>query len=158
MTDMQDPGTEAREVLDATPYVVLSTVGEDGRPWATPVYFAHDGLDRVLWVSRPETTHSRNLAERPEIFLVVFNSQVPVGAARALYAQAVAELVPPADLETDCAVFSARSETDGAGVWPVEKVRPPAELRLYRARISAAWVLATDGGPDRRIPVPIGVS
>lgn len=158
MTDMKDPGTEAREVLDATTYVVLSTAGLDGRPWATPVYFAHDGLDRVLWVSRPETTHSSNIAERPEISLVVFNSQVPVGSARAFYAQAVAELVPPDEIDADVAIFSARLEAGGAPPWTAEQVRSPAELRLYRARISGAWVLATDGGPDRRIPVPIGVS
>lgn len=154
MTDMKDASTEAREVLDATSYVVLSTVGADGRPWATPVYFAHDGLDRVLWVSRPDTTHSRNIAERPEIFLVVFNSQVPVGSGRAFYAQAVAELVPPGDIEADVAIFSARLEAGGSEPWTAENVRPPAEPQLYQARITAAWVLATDGGPDRRIPVP----
>lgn len=35
----------ARAILDGIAYVVLATADTDGRPWASPVWFATDGYD-----------------------------------------------------------------------------------------------------------------
>ncbi|NUR25232.1 MAG: pyridoxamine 5'-phosphate oxidase family protein, partial [Catenulispora sp.] len=71
-------------------YLVLGTADADGRPWATPVFFAPDGERRLLWVSAPGSRHSRNIAVRPEVAVTVFDSRVPVGGAEALYLEATA--------------------------------------------------------------------
>lgn len=57
----------ALKIVQHLRYVVLATADEAGRPWSSPVYFAHRGLDEFTWISRPGTTHSRNIAVRPEI-------------------------------------------------------------------------------------------
>jgi nitroimidazol reductase NimA-like FMN-containing flavoprotein (pyridoxamine 5'-phosphate oxidase superfamily) len=143
----------AREIIDANRYMTLATADGDGRPWAAPVWFAHDGYTDFLWVSRPETRHSRNLAGRPELAIVIFDSTVPVGAARAVYVEALAEELDGAEREQGIAVYSRRSQAHGAGRWGVADVIAPAQLRLYRAKASQCFVLDAN---DRRIPVQLG--
>jgi Pyridoxamine 5'-phosphate oxidase len=78
----------ARAILDGNLYMVLATADADGRPWAAPVYFAHVDYRELLWVSAPETRHSRNLAARPELGIVVFDSSVPIYTGQAVYMEA----------------------------------------------------------------------
>jgi len=44
----------------------------------------------------------------------------------------------------------------GAREWTNHDVRPAAGLRLYRATADSYSILAKDGQPDHRIPVPLG--
>ena len=32
----------AREIIDSNQYMTLATADADGRPWASPVWFAHE--------------------------------------------------------------------------------------------------------------------
>ena len=148
--DERDLAVQARELIDANRYLTLATADADGRPWVAPVWYAHEGYGDLLWVSRPEARHSRNLAVRPEVAVVIFDSTVPVGAAQAVYVEAVAEQLGGAEAERAIAAFSRRSQADGAGPWTVADVTAPAPHRLYRARASAHYLL---GANDRRILV-----
>ena len=141
----------AREIIDAGRYMVLGTADEQGRPWASPVWFAPDGYRRFLWVSRTETRHSSNLAVRPELSIVIFDSGVPIGTGVGVYMDAVAEQLTGPEAEAGMAVFSRRSRAQGGREWTVEDVSPPAELRLYRATASEQWL----GERDRRTPVAL---
>jgi nitroimidazol reductase NimA-like FMN-containing flavoprotein (pyridoxamine 5'-phosphate oxidase superfamily) len=86
-------GQTVRDIIDASRYLVLATADAAGRPWSTPVYFAHIGLAEFFWVSSPDVTHSRNIAARPEVGIVVFDSQAAIGAGQGVYMSAVAELL-----------------------------------------------------------------
>ena len=136
-------------------YMTLATADEGGRPWASPVWFAPRGDDEFLWLSAPDARHSRNIAVRPEVAIVIFDSTVPVGAAEALYVEAVAEKLTGTVLEHAIDAYSERSLRVGAREWQVADVRSPARLRLYRAVASAQSVL---GPGDVRVQVPRGVS
>ena len=74
-------------------YMTLATADATGRPWVSPVWFATGSDETFLWVSAPETRHSRNIAVRPEVAIVIFDSTVSVGGAEALYVDAIAEEV-----------------------------------------------------------------
>jgi nitroimidazol reductase NimA-like FMN-containing flavoprotein (pyridoxamine 5'-phosphate oxidase superfamily) len=127
----------ARRIIDANGYLTLATADADGRPWATPVWFAHDGYTDFYWMSRPTTRHSANLAARPEAGIVVFDSTVPIYQGNAVYIDAVVEEVPDAAIEAATTLYSARSVAAGARAWQREDVVEPAEFRLYRARNGA---------------------
>jgi nitroimidazol reductase NimA-like FMN-containing flavoprotein (pyridoxamine 5'-phosphate oxidase superfamily) len=99
MRDRQDLEAVAREIIDANLYMVLGTADANGKPWVSPVYYAASGYTEFYWVSSPEVRHSRNLAARSELSIVVFNSQVPIGTGQAVYMEAVAEELTGADLE-----------------------------------------------------------
>lgn len=146
----------ARSVLDTVTYVVLSTADADGVPWATPVWFAHDEGRDLYWVSAPDTRHSRNLAARPAVAAVVFDSTAPPDAGQAVYATGrAAQVGEPDELEHGLAVYSARTARHGAGTWGVERVSGEARLRLYRARLDRAWVLDPDSPIDERAAVEL---
>ena len=137
---------QLRAIIDANRYMTLATAGEDGRPWATPVWFATEDYRQFYWVSRPGTRHSRNLAARPELGIVIHDSSVPVGGAQAVYMAAVAEEVGDAGIE----VFARRSVAQGLEPWTSENVLPPAKHRLYRATAGEHFVLTE---ADERLPV-----
>jgi hypothetical protein len=133
--------------------MVLGTADEGGRPWVSPVYYAPSKYSDLYWVSSPEAQHSRNLVARPELSIVVFDSQAPVGQGQGVYMSAVAEQPTGVDLERGIGIFSRVSASHGARPWTLEDVQQPAPLRLYRARASEHWVLDPERRPDQRIRV-----
>jgi hypothetical protein len=147
-----------RDIIEASRYLVLATADATGRPWSSPVYFAHIGLTEFYWVSSPEVTHSRNIAVRPEVGIVVFDSQAAIGTGQGVYMSAVAQLLVLGAGEAAAGVeaFSRRSVAHGGGRWTSEDLRPGTGLRMYRATVDSHWILARDGQPDHRIPVPLG--
>lgn len=143
-----------RGVVDSNRYMVLATADAEGRPWGSPVYFAHEGYREFFWVSSPEVTHSRNIAVRAEVGIVVFDSGVAISTGQGVYMAGVAEEV----VEEKAAVyalevFSRRSVEHGGRVWTLEDVRGDSGIRLYRAVVDGHSVLAKDGRPDHRVPV-----
>jgi nitroimidazol reductase NimA-like FMN-containing flavoprotein (pyridoxamine 5'-phosphate oxidase superfamily) len=144
-----------RDIIEANRYLVLATADAAGRPWSSPVYFAHIGWEEFFWVSSPDVTHSRNIAARPEVGIVVFDSQVAIGAGQGVYMSAVAKLLDEGETARGIEAFSRRSVADGGHEWTSEDVRPGAGLRLYQATADAHWALAKDGQPDHRVPVPL---
>lgn len=150
MTQASDLAKTARRIIDANSYMTLGTADADGRPWATPVWFAPGGYTDFIWVSRPGTRHSSNIAARPDVGIVIFDSTVPVGEAEAVYVEASAEQVPAAEVESAIATFSATLEADGGGPWETADVVGSAGFRLYRARASAHYLL---DAKDSRVPV-----
>ena len=149
---MPDAADDATRIIEANLYMTLATADAEGRPWASPVWFAHEGLTHFVWVSTAEARHSRNLAARPRVAIVIFDSRAGPGEAEAVYVEAEAERLEGAEEERSIAVFARRSEALGWPSWSVEDVRPPAALRLYSATASALFVL---GGNDERIPVEL---
>ena len=145
----------ARAIIDANRYMTLGTADEAGSPWVSPVWFAPVGYGQFLWVSSPQARHSRNLAARPELSIVVFDSQVPISTGQAVYMAARAKELTGAELERGIEVFSRRSQEHGAPAWTGEDVLAPAPLRLYRAIATEHWILDPDQRPDRRTPVTV---
>ena len=154
----ESPADAARRMIEANSYLTLATADAAGRPWATPVWFAHAETEteagyEFVWVSKPGARHSQNVAARPEIAIVVYDSTVPVGGAAAVYVEAVAAEVPAADRAAALAVYSDKSVARGIRPWQEADVTGFAPHRLYRARASAVFVL---DDRDQRVPVAGG--
>ncbi len=132
MTDLRAMATE---IIDTNLYVTLGTADEAGRPWASPVYYAADSYRDFFWISSPESTHSRNIASRPEMSMVVFDSQQPAYTGEAVYMTAVAEELSGEDIARGLEVYPGPAERGGAQLEPAE-VQAPSQYRLYRARVS----------------------
>jgi len=129
-----DPAERVRQIIAAGRYMTLATADADGRPWATPVWYAPVGTHAFLWLSDPDVRHSRNIAARPGIALVIFDSTVEPGQSEAVYVDAVAEKVPKSDLDDALAHYDSHSTEQGLRSWTKEDVTGTADLRLYRAR------------------------
>ena len=135
----------AKRVIDGNRYMTIATIDDDGRPWATPVYFSPAGYRDMYWISSPGTRHSRNIAARPEVSIVVFDSQVAIGGAEAVYMQAHAEEVAD-PTEEQCAIYF-RQRFERLTAYRPDELRGPAELHLYRARVAQHWVLVRGSDP-----------
>jgi nitroimidazol reductase NimA-like FMN-containing flavoprotein (pyridoxamine 5'-phosphate oxidase superfamily) len=145
-----------REIVDSGLYMVLGTAGADGRPWVSPVWYAPEGYREFFWVSSPDVEHSRNIAVRREISIVVFDSRQPINTGQAVYMTAVAQQLSDEEQKRGIEIFSRRSQQQGARPWTLDDVRPPAPVRLYRATVDQQWMLDKSGeGPryDHRTAV-----
>lgn len=131
--DATELDTTAAAIAAAGRYLTLGTADAAGRPWVSPVWYAHTDAREFVWVSDPGARHSRNIAERPEISLVIFDSGVELGTGSGVYATARAELIEGEELERGIARFSAQSLAQGGVAWSAADVRPPERLRIYRA-------------------------
>jgi hypothetical protein len=129
----------ARSIIDANLYLTLGTVDRDGRPWVSPVCFATADYVEFYWVSDPGSVHSRNLADRSQVSMVIFDSGVPAYTGRAAYLVGEAVELSGSDLDRGLAIYPGRPER-GAGSLAREDVVPPAPYRLYRASVSAHFV------------------
>ncbi|WP_066364879.1 pyridoxamine 5'-phosphate oxidase family protein [Herbidospora mongoliensis] len=122
-------------------YLVLATADHQGLPWATPVFFAPHDEDRLYWVSSPDSRHSRNLAERPDVAITVFDSHAPVGGAEALYLEATAG--PADDPVAALAALNARLPTGKELTG--DDLAPSGTLLAYSADVRTHFVLIRGG-------------
>jgi hypothetical protein len=150
VSQVEQAAVVARRLVDANMYMTIASADGDGRPWVSPVWYAPMTKTELLGVSSPEARHSRNIADRPEVAIVIFYSTVPVGGAEALYLEAVADELSGEGVDRAIATYSERSLACGAGAWEAADVLPPAAFRLYRAKASARFVL---GPGDQRLPI-----
>ncbi len=158
MNQQEDFAEMAKAIINSTLYMVLGTADKSGQPWVSPVYFTASKYKEFYWISSPETRHSRNIAKHPQISIVIFNSQVPVGKAKAVYMSAKAEELTGSDLERGLVIYNGRfPDPAKQGVQDIrlEEVRPPGFYRLYCAVALEHWVLDPYASPDRRTPVTV---
>ena len=147
-----DLGKTARKIIDRSRYMVVATADPSGQPWPSPVYFAHRGYRDFFWVSEPEAAHSRNLIERREVGIVIFDSRAKVGTGQGVYILGVAQELPGHEAGDGIGIFSERSAGHGGEEWAVEDVRPSSRHRLYQATAEAVYVLDEH---DHRVEVDL---
>lgn len=140
MNASSDLIAHAQELIDINSYLTLGTTDSAGHPWTTPVYFSAAGRWDFYWVSGTDAEHSRHLAERPRVSLVVFDSTVEPYHGRAVYAVGEARALSGDELDLGLGLYPG---ADPRGATPIarEDVTGTSRYRLYRARASDLWVL-----------------
>lgn len=134
----------ARTILDDNRYLTLGTTEPDGRPRVSPVFFTHAGYRTFYWLSSPHARHSANVAARPEVAFVVYDSTAVIGAGRAVYVGATAEQVPAEQLAAACDEAFGGVLDAGVKRYGPEDVSGETGLRLYRAR-ATSWEVHIPG-------------
>lgn len=146
-----DLAAHAREIIDTNLFLILGTADPDGRPWTSPVYFAPGGDREFYWGSFIDARHSRHIAERPQVSVVIFDSTVAPYHGRAVYAVGEARELSGSDLDRALEAYPRRDSHDIAPVTR-EGVTGPAPYRIYRATVSDMWVLCPR---EPRQPCPL---
>jgi nitroimidazol reductase NimA-like FMN-containing flavoprotein (pyridoxamine 5'-phosphate oxidase superfamily) len=145
----------ARDIIESNQYMVLGTADDAGVPWVTPVWYAQSDYRRFIWVSSPDRRHSRNVRTRPEVSIVIFNSQVTEGSALAVYMSARAEELSGAELERDIAFFDTVSQVQGpTRRWAFEDIslRRPIDCIGRRCRSIGSSIQTAAPTPAPRSP------
>jgi hypothetical protein len=136
-----DLDASVRKVIDDNRYMTIATADANGDPGVSPVYFAADDYRDFYWMSSPDVTHSRNIAIRPQVSIVLFDSHAPTEAVpvSAAYLKATAAQVNDNEIEHALTIFPGPVER--GGIVTSDELRPPAPYRLYRATVSEYFVL-----------------
>ena len=150
MSTMRDAelAAGARAIIDGNVYMTLGTANADGEPWASPVFYVADGYSDFYWISSPEATQVRNIAVRPRVGIVVFDSQQEPGTGEAVYMSATAMRLAGAELERGIEIYLGAA---AYGKTP-EHLRPPGPYGVYRARATEHSMLCP---LSSREPCPI---
>ena len=141
----------ARGIIDANLYLTLGTADAAGRPWTTPVYFAPAGDREFIWLSATDARHSRHIAERTQVSLVVFDSTVAPYHGRAVYAAGDARELSGSDIDRALDRYP-RPILQGATPVTRADVTGSSPYRLYQATASDLWVLCPR---EPRQPCPL---
>jgi hypothetical protein len=133
-----------RAIIDGNSYMTLGTADADGEPWVSPVFYVADGYSTFYWISSPEATQVRNIAVRPRVGIVVFNSQQPPNTGEAVYMAATAGELTGAELDRGLEIFlSVAPFNKGPEVF-----RPPGRYRAYRATATEHSMLCPQRSSD----------
>lgn len=136
----QELAAHAQTIVDTNRYLTLGTVDPDGRPWTTPVYFAAAGVREYYWTSAADAHHSRNLAERPQVSLVIFDSTVAPYHGRTVYVAGEAHELSADDVDRALETYPGAPDRGGSPLTR-QDVTAPSPYRLYRATAADLWVL-----------------
>jgi nitroimidazol reductase NimA-like FMN-containing flavoprotein (pyridoxamine 5'-phosphate oxidase superfamily) len=141
----------AETLINSNSYLTLGTSDLKGHPWTSPVYFAAASVQEYYWESATEARHSRNLVERPQLSIVIFDSTVAPYHGRAVYGIGTAKELSGSDLDRALEIYPRRGDRGATPVLP-EEVSEAAPYRLYRAIASDLWVLCPR---EPRQPCPL---
>ena len=150
MTEL-DLDAHARALMDANLYVILGTANAQGAPWVSPVYYATADYAEIFWTSTLDAQHSRNIAQRAQLSMVIFDSTVPTYHGRAVYLSGTAAEMTGRDLDRGVEVYPGDPRRGGSTL-SIEDVIAPSPYRLYRATIIEAFVLCPR---EPRQPCPL---
>lgn len=74
MAEGEELGAIARRVIDSNQFMTIGTADEERVRWVSPVWYAPAEYREFFWVSDPEARHSRNIAARPQVAIVIFDA------------------------------------------------------------------------------------
>jgi hypothetical protein len=133
MSSVDDAARRARQLIADTPHLTLATADASGKPWSSPVYFAHDQAFTVYWVSFRQTVHSANIRVRPQVGISILG-EPPDHEGAGVYFDAVAtELRDLAEVERAIEVRRTRPQDKKFAVTSPRDVLGDAAWRIYRA-------------------------
>jgi|SRR3990172_2423026 len=128
--------TPILSLLSETRALTLATLDPDGRPRATPLFFAFDEQAALIFLSDRETQHCRNLKRDPSVAAALYPEVSDWHELRGLQIQGVASVVPVADRGSALSLYTARFAFVGALAEVV------ARSEVYR--LSPTWVRLVD--------------
>jgi nitroimidazol reductase NimA-like FMN-containing flavoprotein (pyridoxamine 5'-phosphate oxidase superfamily) len=112
---MTDPATfnwkqYIEEVLAATPYCALGTIGQKGS-WTNPVFFAWDTGWNLYFVSLPASRHMQNITKDGRVSMAIYaTDQDTKGDVRGIQLSGTAEVTRGEAREEAMRVYFTRAE------------------------------------------------
>src|ERR687888_502027 len=126
----------ARRLLDAAPLCALATIASNGRAYINTMYFARADPWDLIWISSPDSRHSRNIRERGTAAIAVFHSHQRWGGKdRGIQVFGRARELRGAEARKALRTYGARFAHDETilGRYAVYRLRP-TRLKLFDER------------------------
>jgi uncharacterized protein YhbP (UPF0306 family) len=134
----------ARRLMSVSPLCALATVWPGGRAHINHMYFARSGLFDVVWISDPDSRHSRNLLTNSSAAVTIFDSHQTWGKPdRGIQLFGTAGSVSGTAARQAERAYAARFPSyEPSDSYPVYRFRP-RELKLFYERVLGGGTLVT---------------
>jgi uncharacterized protein YhbP (UPF0306 family) len=134
--DLQRELDPVRALLEEATTMTLATRMPDGTPRATPLYFAADERLVLVFVSDPDSVHSRNLAASPHASAAIYPAEDDWRKLRGVQMMGQARVLEGGAAESARRVYARRFPFVG------EIAAVMAASRLYA--FTPSWVRCID--------------
>ena len=135
----------ARRLMNASTLCALATAWPGGRPHINHMYFAWSSGFDVVWISDPDSRHSRNLSVNRSAAVTIYDShQTWGGFDRGIQLFGTAGAVSGAAAEQAERTYAARfsSFDPAANSYPFYRFRS-SEVKLFYERVLGGGTLVT---------------
>lgn len=88
--------------------LTLATVGPDGLPQATPLFYASDERLNLIFLSSPDSRHSRNLARNPAAAAAIYDEVWEWQAIRGVQLEGQVERLEGEERRAALALYQAK--------------------------------------------------
>lgn len=130
--DTPTPQQRARWLIAGAKLMTIATADEDGQPWVSPVFYAHDDEHNLYWVSHKGALHSTLVRRRAEIAIVIHDTAY--GAIDAVYIAATAvELSGEVAVRHGMTVMATRPQSEKWKINDISEVTGDGPWRIYKA-------------------------
>lgn len=127
---------KVKTLLQTIRYATISTIDEDNKPWAAPVWYVFDEKS-IYWWSPVDSQHSKNIVHNSNIYVTVFDSTVPEGDGFGLYMRAEAGVIAADELDSAIDLYNQSTKIFKLNR---ENCTDNAPTRMYKAVIKERWV------------------
>ena len=130
--------------MNTSPLCALATVSRGGRAHINHMYFARSGLFDVVWISDPDSRHSRNLLTNSSAAVTIFDSHQTWGRPdRGIQLFGTAGLASSTRVREAERAYAARFPPyDPSDSYPIYRFRP-REVKLFYERLLGGGTLVT---------------
>ncbi|TME82784.1 MAG: hypothetical protein E6I47_05835 [Chloroflexi bacterium] len=134
----------ARRLMNASPLCALATVWPSGRAHINHMYFARSGLFDIVWISDPDSRHSRNLLTNASAAVTIFDSHQSWGRPdRGIQLFGTAGSVSGASARQAERAYASRFPSyDASDSYPVYRFRP-RQVKLFYEGVLGGGTLVT---------------
>jgi len=137
------PQERAQRLIEVTVNMTVASVGADGAPWVSPVFFVADAAGDLYWTSETTARHSRNIRETGAVAIVIVEPD-PERRVDAVYmAAAAVELSAGEDIAHGIDVLTRKPQPERWMITGVEDVTGDGPWRIYRAHPTSIEVRAS---------------
>jgi len=131
----------AKQIVAQIKYITIASVTPDGKPWNSPVFTAYDENFNFYWNSWTENQHSINVANLPQVFLVIYDSTSAEGTGQGVYIEATVEVVTDKEeIESPRLLMQARKDKLSSKLRSADEFLGDYPRRVYKAIPKRIWM------------------
>ena len=158
MQEIPHPHKEkAKAIIHENKYMVLATSDKESKPWASPVFFAHDERYNFYFLSSINSRHAKNILSNPNVGIAIFDSRQKMGQTEGLQIEALAGQIGKNSLDKAIEHYCMKAfPNSGSGLSPSERYNPdeyiePHDLRFFKVSPEKIYIVDI----EKRVAVDI---
>lgn len=139
---------DVADVLAQQHVMTLATQGRDG-PWAAAVFYARDG-DDLIFLSAPDSRHSRNLGQQPLCAATIQGDQADWRAIQGIQIEGIARETTDEEVPLARACYGKRFPFVQPGLAPDAITQALERVRWYRLTMKRLYFIDNLRGLGKR--------